>query len=464
MQQAAPQTFQQPPQGQDLPAFADYQEWQAIRQGLSPEFGFSPPPPRRRLEDNLEFVEDTQLETQSPYCPLPQSLQFGLPVGQQPFPQYSQSQPFQYQPEHRGPQRGVFEQATLPLPRGTLPIRSGYEDDGFPDEQDPNAKKRFVRRQPQVPEVVSSRLHAHTSDEVVEVYNQSKHAPTRSLVQAVWSDGTEWGCGLISVGRFVMSPSTNTKGRASLLLIVQRVETECETALRALQLEIQHLRPDYGVRQLPVSLFDPCSPVYHYLAACHVLRDATPGTYRLGYLFALFNAKATEWESIKTPSVWLNAAQHNSPLRNDPFLQYDGTDASLRGTGGGGGGHGGGGHGGGGHGGSGGSGGGGGGSGGGTPKQKPQAERKGPAPAPADSSSPDTRKKTPQKEKLSAAKTARIAGHANSVPPNAKANSKCMNCGGDHFGVDCELECIRCEDNHLPRACPKLPQNRTKEY
>ena len=68
----------------------------------------------------------------------------------------------------------------------------------------------------------------------------------------------------------------------------------------------------------------------HYLAACLKARDQSPGANKLGYMFALFGAKASEWEALKSAQCWLAAAKHRSPLgEGDPFLQYDGVEPSV---------------------------------------------------------------------------------------------------------------------------------------
>ena len=463
--------FHQPPQpfaaNQPQPQFQvqqfqpqqQYPEPQWEHQQLPPQLvleqhqqQFSPPAPRRRLEDDPQYtgehVADTQLESQL------QQMQGQLESQRQQIQDLLNQQrpvPFQQQQLDSQPYRRDF----------------GYGDDGFQEEAGGKVTRRKV---PPFPESMGSALASHTTDEEYDAYNMVKNYLFRSAVSPIWCDGSEWGVSREVIIQFVLFPATNTHGRATISRIVQKLEEVCESALRVLQAACKVLDPEQGFRALPPGLFNQCGPLLHYMASCVKIRDSSPGAHKLGYLFALHEARPTEWESMK--AGWLVAAQYKSPLgREDKFLQYDGTEASVEepptgGRGGGGGGGGGGGRGGGGGGGSGrgggGRGGGGGGgvqsSGGGSPSGGPPRKTAPAHDSPAQKHPKDQNKHP--KESLSPAKLARIAGHAGNVPPNAKDNHKCLNCGGDHYGDKCELECIRCEDNHLPRACPKSRQNK----
>ena len=120
---------------------------------------------------------------------------------------------------------------------------------------------------------------------------------------------------------------------------MQKLETDAESNLRALQSELPNTWPhDLAFQPLPVGLFNQSGRCLHYLAAWHHVREATPGTCTVGQAFAWINAKPSEWESLK--AHWLVAARTASPLgKDDPYLYYDGTEGSAeRGGGGGGGG------------------------------------------------------------------------------------------------------------------------------
>ena len=466
---------------------------------------YSPPPVRRRLEDDTIHgygPGGTQLEYPVTRGDLgPDGHQYYLAGGgmvpaqlfqhhhqqaQQAGPYYGGGQepeqrPFRlpaqdqlsWGPGHQD-QHQSYQQQQQRLPPGPQHHHhqlqhSGGDRQTEDEDYDENGSRRSrhshqkVRQAPPISELTSTRLASHTTFDEFDAYNMTKNYIPRGIVNCIWGDGSIWAIHLLALERLICTPTSACGGRTTLIAIIQTLERKCETAFRALQDFIALPRPvGRAYCEIPYSAFWMVGDLLNYLAACLKVRDQSPGANKLGYLFALFGARASEWEALKSAQCWLAAAKHRSPLGEmDQFLQYDGTEASSPGllsdrrpTDGY---HGGGGHGvngNGGQGGGGGHGGGGGRSGGGgpTPKEAPKK--------------PQT-KQSPQKgsyETLSPEKTARVAAQKALIPEGAKDKGLCLNCGSaDHYGDACPHECLRCEDPHVGGSCPKKGQSQKRK-
>ena len=428
-QQFVPQQQFEDPSLQEQPYGDAHQQWE-----------YSPPPVMRYRPEDGEHYQGlgygpggTQLEE------LPDADCAPSYYGGQGMPTIAPPinlQQFQSMLDGMGMQQQQAQQNQRPPTQQVFPQqhqRSSRQDDTEDFEDTGHVRVRKDRVAPPIDQNVSSRLAAHTTPGEYEAFNMSKNYIARGIVCNVWGDGSVWGIHTVTIENMVAHPLSHCGGRATVIKIMQRLEVECETAFRQLQNSAKYTRPSERHFQLPYSIFDQCSAILHYIAAVCQTRDQLEGANKLGYVYALYCAKPTEWEAMKLG--WLAAARQRSPFgKLDPFLNFDGSESSME-------------------------------AGGQNvvsqrPLQLQQQQSEGGAPrgpprGPG-GKKPQGKQASPDRDHFTAEKLARTAAQRAAIPKGAKDKSLCLNCGSaDHFGDSCTAECLRCEENHPGSACPK---------